>query len=176
MHLDSHRPPHIYKKGIYFVTARTTDKNNFFDSDNKKDIFVNIFNDLARQCNLKIYAWILLSNHYHIMFDIPDDKINRFINRFHSIVALRLNRYEDKMGRKIWHQYWDHSIRDEEDFYKHFNYIHNNPIKHGLVSSLDRLDKYKYSSFRQWVDRKDKKWILDCFDAHPIIDFTTEDV
>jgi putative transposase len=41
-----------------------------------------------------------------------------------------------KSGRAVWqHRYWEHQLHDERDFVRHVEYIHYNPVKHGLVSS-----------------------------------------
>lgn len=49
----------------------------------------------------------------------------------------------------IWqHRYWEHTLRDETDFSRHFDYIHYNPVKHGHVSSAR---EWPYSSFRRYV-------------------------
>lgn len=70
--------------------------------------------------------------------------------------------------RPIWYQYIDHMIRNEEDYYRHLNYIHQNPIKHGLVK---RMSKYKWSSIHEFIKEKGKEWVIDCFRNYPIIDF-----
>jgi putative transposase len=49
----------------------------------------------------------------------------------------------------LWqHRYWEHAIRDERDFARHVEYIHFNPVKHGLASSAM---EWPYSSFRRYV-------------------------
>jgi putative transposase len=49
----------------------------------------------------------------------------------------------------IWQRrFWEHTIRDEEDLAKHFDYIHYNPVKHGLVQ---RVRDWPYSSFHRLV-------------------------
>ena len=49
----------------------------------------------------------------------------------------------------IWQgRYWEHTIRDEQDFATHFNYVHVNPVKHGLV---EYPVEWPYSSFRRCV-------------------------
>jgi len=68
----------------------------------------------------------------------------------------------------IWHQYQDHVLRSEKDFYMHLNYIHQNPVKHGLVK---KMSKYKWSSIHKYIEEKGKEWIIDCFREYPIIDF-----
>lgn len=45
---------------------------------------------------------------------------------------------------------WEHAIRDDEDYRQHLDYIHYNPVKHGLVESPKDWD---YSSFRRFVDQ-----------------------
>jgi hypothetical protein len=54
-----------------------------------------------------------------------------------------------KGERGIWQRrYWEHTLRDEEDFARHADYIHFNPVKHGHVS---RVRDWPYSSFHRMV-------------------------
>lgn len=49
---------------------------------------------------------------------------------------------------KFWQKgFWDHVIRDEADFQRHLDYIHYNPVKHGLVQ---RPEDWPYSSYSAW--------------------------
>jgi putative transposase len=55
-----------------------------------------------------------------------------------------------KREQAVWqHRYWEHLLRDEADFVRHVEYIHYNPVKHGLVSSPIQ---WPYSSFRGYVE------------------------
>jgi putative transposase len=54
-----------------------------------------------------------------------------------------------KRERGIWRRrYWEHTIRDEDDFGRHIDYVHINPVKHGLV---ERVRDWPYSSFHRMV-------------------------
>jgi putative transposase len=54
-----------------------------------------------------------------------------------------------KRERGIWQRrYWEHTIRDEDDFARHIDYVHINPVKHGLVT---RVGDWPYSSFHRMV-------------------------
>jgi putative transposase len=54
-----------------------------------------------------------------------------------------------KREKGIWQRrYWEHAIRDEEDFERHVDYIHFNPVKHGYVA---RVADWPYSSFHRYV-------------------------
>ena len=49
----------------------------------------------------------------------------------------------------LWQRrFWEHTIRDEKDFERHVDYIHFNPVKHGLV---ERVRDWPYSSFHRYV-------------------------
>lgn len=51
--------------------------------------------------------------------------------------------------KAIWqHRYWEHALRDETDYAHHVDYVHFNPVKHGLVSSVAQ---WPYSSFHRYV-------------------------
>src|SRR5690606_19379522 len=67
---------------------------------------------------------------------------------------------EARREKGIWQRrYWEHQIRDEEDFARHVDYIHYNPVKHGHVR---RVRDWPFSSFHRWVQRGDlpKEWGL----------------
>lgn len=68
----------------------------------------------------------------------------------------------------VWYQYCDHVTRNEGDYYRHLNYIHQNPIKHSYVNGME---KYEFSSIHQFMKEEGKEWLADCFRNYPIIDF-----
>ena len=177
LHSDEHinRPHHMYIEGAYyFITGRCLEGIKYFNKKDNKIIFVSVLKNLQRELDIKIYSWVLLDNHYHILctlgeltFSTPSDKfyayknnvnsqqktLVKFIKRLHSVTSLLLNKQEKTPGRKIWYQYFDYCLRNEKDFWKHFNYIIKNPFKHGLVVSLQDAYFYKYSSNPIWLKR-----------------------
>jgi putative transposase len=91
-----------------------------------------------------IDAWVVLPEHMHCLWTLPDGDTN-FPGRWRTIKTVfskslpateprsptRLRRG----ARGIWqHRYWEHTIRDERDYAAHMDYIHFNPVKHGLAS------------------------------------------
>jgi len=67
----------------------------------------------------------------------------------------------------FWHNCYNHLIRDEADYFRHFNYITQNPIKHGVVKNLW---DYEFSGVFDYP----KDYIIDCLRQYPIIDFGGE--
>ena len=64
----------------------------------------------------------------------------------------------NRKEKAVWQRrFWEHIIRDENDWKNHMNYIHYNPVKHGFVPSPG---DWQHSTFRYWVDRGlyEKDW------------------
>lgn len=108
--------------------------------------------------NFSIVAISVMPDHLHLIIKLANINdypkiiysIKYYFSRHVKIQDLHLTESKIKKGEKgIWQRrYWEHTIRDENDLYKHLDYIHYNPIKHKLVSSLK---DYKYSTFEKFV-------------------------
>nr|WP_298109698.1 transposase [uncultured Pseudomonas sp.] len=107
---------------------------------------------------LHIDAWVVLPEHMHCLWTLPPGDAD-FALRWKVIkfaFAKRLPAAEPRTAnqrrrgeRGIWQRrYWEHLIRDERDYQRHFDYIHYNPLKHGHV---ERLADWPYSSFHRAV-------------------------
>jgi putative transposase len=108
-----------------------------------------------------------LPDHLHCIWTLPSDDAD-FSTRWQAIKARfaaqippgeRLSaRRLQKGERGIWQRrFWEHVIRDGGDYERHVNYIHYNPVKHGLVP---RVADWPYSIFQRYVERGiyDLKW------------------
>lgn len=108
-----------------------------------------------------IDAWILLPDHLHCILTLPPGDAN-FSVRWSMIKRLVSQRCGEEYSaadlsnsrtkRKetgVWQRrFWEHQIRDENDFARHVDYIHWNPVKHGLVA---RVIDWPYSTFHRYV-------------------------
>ncbi len=171
-----HRPLHLFlPQRTYFVSSRTLNKKCFLFDDKRKDIFYKILREAIKEIEVKMMAWVILSNHYHLLFfSEKTDQVSRLIQILHSKSTVLLNKFDSKPGRRIWFQYRDWIIRDERDLYTHFNYIHHNPVKHSLVDCQDQVLNYKYCSYQQWVKLKGQEYMDSLFEDYPVCDFNKE--
>jgi putative transposase len=101
---------------------------------------------------------VILPDHLHTIWTLPDgdhdfsqrwrqikSAFSREIAKEERISQSRLRKQE----RGIWQRrFWEHVIRDEEDFNRHVDYIHINPVKHGYIQ---KVADWPYSSFHQYV-------------------------
>lgn len=111
-----------------------------------------------------IDGWVLLPDHLHAIWTLPDGDADfsnhwRLIKRHVTQVCgpdylrrdfLTKRRSVKQCGTLWQHRFWEHLIRDERDFRQHMDYLHANPVKHGLV---DAAIDWQWSSFHRWVRR-----------------------
>ena len=106
-----------------------------------------------------IHAWVVLPEHLHCILELPEGEwdfavrwrlikmhFSKGIPAHEPLNASRMKRGE----RGVWQRrYWEHWIRDEDDYRAHMDYVHINPLKHGLVA---RVGDWPYSTFHRLVE------------------------
>ena len=123
---------------------------------------------------------MLLPDHFHAMWTLPagDSAYSRrlgwlkktFTQRWlaaggHELAVSEGKRRDGRRG--VWQpKFWEHTLRDQDDFNEHLNYIHYNPVKHGLVQCPHQ---WPWSSFQKWVNRGayERNWQCTCNIDHP---------
>ena len=163
-----HEPPHIYVDDTwYFITSSVFKGAHYLASHETKSLLLEKIRDRTREYGIRLKAWVILNNHYHLLMKSRRGcEIPRFFQRLHAGMAYELNNLENRRGRKIWHSYWDTCIRDERGFWTRFNYIHNNPVKHGYVR---HPADWEFSSYHEYLRSMGKDWLLDRFYAYPVL-------
>jgi len=148
----------LLEGGIYFFTVNLLQRKD-------NDLLVRHINHLRdaikqvrQQYPFKIHAFVVLSDHLHCVIDLPLGDSNFAIRwrRIKSIFSKSIPRFEDlsitrlqRGERGIWQRrFWEHLIRDEDDYIAHMDYVHINPLKHGLVQ---RVIDWPYSTFHIFV-------------------------
>lgn len=114
---------------------------------------------VQRRHPFEIHGWVVLPDHFHCLIELPQGEVD-FALRWRLIKMLfsraipadewRSEILLRRRERGIWQRrYWEHLVRDEEDFRRHLDYIHINPLKHGLVQ---RVGDWPYSMFHRHVE------------------------
>ncbi|MCL2829502.1 MAG: transposase [Betaproteobacteria bacterium] len=118
------------------------------------------FRETRQQHPFTIEAIVVLPDHLHTVWTMPEGDADfptrwRLIKSMFSRNLANRERISPsrlaKNERGIWQRrYWEHTIKDEIDFARHIDYIHINPVKHGLVG---RVCDWAPSSFHHFVKR-----------------------
>jgi putative transposase len=169
-----HHPPHIFLDNTwYIITAATLNHTRFLASDRAKIWLRDKLKDLIQEFNIVLRAWVILNDHYHILIKMKRGKdLSTFFGQLHGSSSRQINLWDQVTGRQVWHNYWDTCIRSEADMWTHFNYIHQNPIKHGYVREL--VD-WPFSSYHYYLRVKGEEWLADCWERYPVIDYLAGD-
>ena len=147
--------------GTYFFTVALADR--------RSDLLVREIASLRaaagrtrRLYPFQIDAWVVLPEHIHAVWTLPEGDTGyslrwTLIKRWFSAqIPAGERRSESRVAkgeRGIWQRrFWEHTVRDDNDFARHVDYVHFNPVKHGLVA---RAIDWPYSSFRAAVARGD---------------------
>ena len=148
--------------GTFFFTQVTHQRRNWLCRDLARKTLRLAIEQVQIKYPFKIDAFVLLPNHFHCLWTLPPgDKdyttrmrlIKTYVTK-HCAKQLNLpiSISESRQKRKesnLWQRrFWEHLIRDEEDFNRHLDYIHYNPVKHGLCKSVK---EWQYSSFHRYV-------------------------
>ena len=157
--------------GTYFFTIVTFNRMNILCTPKHIVQMREAFNYVKKRHPLILDAIAILPDHLHFILTLPLGDANfptrlmllkshftrNCVTRDHEISASRIRKKE----KAIWQRrYWEHLIRDEEDFTRHVDYIHYNPVKHGLAEAPKDWD---FSSFQSYVKKEiyDRDWAMN---------------
>jgi len=161
--------------GTFFFTVVTHRRRAFLCQDIARHCLRIAINKIRCQRPFEPVAFVLLPDHFHCIWKLPDNdpdfsiRLGRIKKEFTElwlakggeVLAVSSARKEHH-ERGIWQKrFWEHTIRNDEDLLRHVNYIHYNPVKHGLVNCPHQ---WPFSSFHQWVKEEYYKqdWFCDC--------------
>ena len=144
----------------YFFTLITYQRQILFRDSAMLELLRAAFRTVKARFPFTIDAVVVLPDHLHCIWTLPDEDAN-FSTRWrlikgefsrHCPEQYKQNRSASRLRKgeqAIWQRrFWEHQIRDEVDFTNHVDYIHYNPVKHGLVAAPK---DWAYSSFHRYV-------------------------
>ena len=143
--------------GAYFVTASTYHKTPFFAGEERLDALHGGLLKYAGEHRWRIEAWAVFSNHYHFIGHSPEGEDNAeslrcFISELHKKSASWVNSQDgpSARGRRVWHNYRETHLTFEKSYLARLNYVHQNAVKHGLVTVANH---YRWCS-AAWFERE----------------------
>jgi putative transposase len=166
----------FYREGsIIFLTIVTYNRQLIFKDEKNIDLLRKATAIVKSEMPFEILGAVILPNHLHFLWQLPPNN-GDFSKRVGRLKALFTKSFKQENNviqevsrsrikhreSNIWQRrFWDHHIRDEEDFEQHLNYIHYNPVKHHFVSCPHF---WQYSSFNLWVKKGvySSQWACIC--------------
>jgi putative transposase len=146
----------------YFFTVVTHDRRPFLTTSAARACLRDALRHVRRRRPSAIVAIVLLPDHLHTVWTLPRgdaDYATRwsrakqwFTDAFLASGAPEGARSASRVAKReraVWQRrYWEHTVRDEADLERCVDYVHWNPVKHGLAT---RVADYPWSSFHRYV-------------------------
>jgi len=185
--------------GLYFTTSTVVGWIDIFSRKKYRDIILNSLQNNIEHKALLVFAYIIMSNHIHLVLQAgnpekwPLSDILRDFKKFTGRTILETIKTE-KESRRDWllhmfkyyaknntnnreFQFWQQynnpvELLDKKQIWTKINYIHNNPVKAGIV---DFPEEYVYSSARNYL-RNNKGCLLQINLMNPDVKDTDDNV
>ncbi|PZA11007.1 transposase [Rhodopseudomonas palustris] len=146
-----------FEGGLYFFTVALADRRSSL-LVNEVDRLRQAYRSARQRCPFDTVAICVLPDHLHAVWALPAGDadfptrwslIKRGFSRGLPPSPARSASKLVKREKGIWQRrYWEHVIRDDGDLARHIDYVHFNPVKHGIVA---RVSDWPHSSFHRYV-------------------------
>jgi REP element-mobilizing transposase RayT len=129
-----------------------------FRQDLDREAFLSRLGELVNSSGTRIIAWVLMSNHVHLLLFSGIKGLSHFMRRLLTGYAIFYNRRYQRKGHLFQERY--KSILCDHDSYlvELVRYVHLNPLRAGVVKSLGELDKYKWSGHGVLMGKTQREW------------------
>ncbi|MGO1396587.1 MAG: REP-associated tyrosine transposase [Halomonas sp.] len=137
--------------GHYFFTVVTYTRHPFFEDRFNIEALGRALRKVRKERPFVMDAFVLLPDHLHCLWTLPTGDAD-YSSRWRDIKKYASKEFRFPPGtQKAWQRgFWEHVIRDENDWQRHMDYIHYNPVKHGYTHTPR---DWKWSSFHQSVQK-----------------------
>ncbi len=153
------RPLRIeFEDALYHITSRGNERRNIFRSDRDRKAFLAFLGAAAQRFGWSITAWVLMTNHYHLVVQTHKPNLSRGMHWLNSVYAGWFNRVHKRRGHLFEGRFKAFLIDREAYFAEVLRYVVLNPVRAKMV---ERPEDYRWSSYRataglesapEWLD------------------------
>jgi REP element-mobilizing transposase RayT len=139
--------------------VRGINKSAIFNDDQDRQKFLERLGENVIEAGGVVYAWVLMTNHVHILFKSGKQGISAVMRKQLTWYAQYYNRKHRRTGHLFENRY--KSILCDEDNYllALIRYIHLNPVRAGIVTTINELDRYPWSGHSAVIGKKKNDWM-----------------
>jgi len=144
---------------LHHIMMRGINRSPIFVDEEDKRNFLNRLGSEVTEGQCCAYAWVLMNNHVHILFKSGKHGISKVMRRLLTWYAQTFNRKHRRTGHLFENRY--KSILCEEETYllALVRYLHLNPVRAKVVSTLEELDGYPWSGHSAIMGKRNYSWM-----------------
>ena len=152
------RPLRIeYPNAFYHVMNRGSGRQAIYLVDDDYEMFLEAVKEACRFFGLRILAYSLMPNHYHLLIQAPKANLSRAMRHLNGVYTQRFNRYHKKDGPLFRGRYKAILVQEDGYLIHSIRYIHLNPVQAKLTNDLST---YLWTSHKQYLKGQDQaSWL-----------------
>lgn len=173
----SRKPRKISTSSIYHIVVKGIDRQVMFENDNDYLKYLEILELHKFECNFEIFAYVLMSNHVHLLIHVSDIPLATIFRKINTHYAVWFNMKYGRTGPLQQDRYYSEPVEDNRYFLSVIRYIHRNPFNAGLEKKPG--EAYKWSSIYEYIYNDsaliNTKYVLEIINKEDLMRFMDVD-
>lgn len=159
--------PHreILPGGVYQVVSRGNNQQFVFQENQDYQVFLIYLKDYLQVYGLKIYLYVLMANHFHLLLKVSSDE-STSLSAFMQCLCSRYTKYFNRKYRRSGHlfqgRFYSNLITSDAHLLELTRYIHLNPCRAGSAENPRDYPYSSYGLYRSNPDSNTEKSIISC--------------
>ena len=143
---------------IYHVITRGHERKRIFADRADRIKFLKILSEAVKKTRCQCIAWVLMSNHVHLLIRNGESTLSHFMQKVLTQYAVYFNRRHRRSGYLFQNRFKSILCQEDVYFVELVRYIHLNPLRAGIVKSIDQLDRYPWSGHSVLIGLRENDW------------------
>ena len=143
---------------LHHIICRGIERKEIFQDEGDWDDFVSRLGSILVETSTLCYAWALVPNHFHLLLQTGGVPIATVMRRLLTGYATKFNRRHNRHGHLFQNRYKSILCQEEPYLLELIRYIHLNPFRAGVVSSLEELRTYRYCGHSRILGISSDPW------------------
>lgn len=170
------RARQLSSTGIYHIMLRGINRQQLLEDREDNEKFIEILTESKQISGYKLYAYCLMGNHIHLIMKVEKEPLEKIFKRLCGRFVYWYNAKYCRVGHLFQDRYKSEPIEDQGYFFSVLRYIHQNPVKAGLVK---KVGEYPYSSYNCYMEQKgnqlvDVDFVLNMMNKEQLEKYHTE--
>ncbi|MDZ7698424.1 MAG: transposase [Deltaproteobacteria bacterium] len=143
---------------LHHVMCRGIERRDIFRDNQDRRNFVDRLGRVVSETSTSCLAWCLMPNHFHLLLRTGQSPISGVMRRVLTGYAVTFNRKHKRSGHLFQNRYKSILCQEEPYLLELVRYIHLNPLRGGLVGSLEKLDRFEFSGHAVLMGKRRNDW------------------
>ena len=143
---------------VYHVMSRCLDHYSLFSDDADREYFLSLLETCLQRTNTRCYAWVLMTNHYHLVIRSSDHELWEMMKPLNMRYAQYYQKKTNRRGSLFMDRFKSIVTQDQNYVQELVRYVHLNPVRAGICDNLEELPNYPWSGHSVLMGKSRRKF------------------